>query len=342
MADVATLAPAVIKRKLLNDLDKPPVARKRNRKVAEPMQGGNPNEVMQVPKRPPDAPEYERPVSEPHGWTALEYEMGLHHRPLQHGVVVDDYLKNLKKNKARRDNLLRSTMTFGSADGRNAGFMRKDSRYIRARGRDDITRGATEDGGRGMPSSYDVRNVHGGFASKHGFHEGYNPRVGITSQVEQHAGGVDKVPAVEQESLTRYSQSEMLYSGAMAHGMDGGQVYGAKRVDKDAIKEFVAASDRVSADEFGAGRGGRFQAGAKGSRWIRSAVSSMDDGGAFSKMPQDQGAYKEETVYDMGYEKDAANPHRQPATREGFRQRKPAGATDAFMKEVDAWGAGQF
>lgn len=244
-------------------------------------------------------------------------ELGLEKK--SHGVDTGPYLQMIDDTAARQENYLNASQAPGSRgneDGAYFGRMRHDRKIADERGYDH--QGATSDQHEGVPDQATVRNMICAYATKHGFHVGYNPNAKVGDEIE-HSGEFRLPPPRDDKTLSSpITEHDKLGVEAHAYGMDGSQVYGYGLADSDAVEFLTQAHHSIGADDLGFNRGGAAQFGWKSNRWLGTAYSQALDGGTSDRLAVDEGEWMDATLEESEFVSTASQKH-QLVTSDGFR-----------------------
>lgn len=251
------------------------------------------------------------------GRSGLFMEFGMQHK--SHGVDTGPYLQMIDDTAAREENYLNASQAPGSRgneDGAYFGRMRYERKILGANGYDH--QGASSDQSAGVPDQATVRNMVCAYATKHGFHVGYNPNVKVGDEIE-HSGEFHLPPPKDDETLSApITERDKLGVEAHAFGVDGTQVYGYGMADSDAVDFLTQAHHTIGGDDLGFNRAGAAQFGWKGNRWLGTAYSQAMDGGTDDRLAVDEGEWMDSTMEDSEFVSTASQKH-QMVTSDGFR-----------------------
>ena len=258
----------------------------------------------------------ESAVDHSSGRRALLMELGMESQST--GVDTGTYLAMIDDKVTREENYLKASQAPGSRgneDHAYFGRMEYDRRISMQKGYDH--QGSSSDQNSGVPDQATVRNMIGAYATKRGFHVGWDPHASVEGEVE-HANG-SLPPPREMETLSQpITEHDTLGVPAHAFGMDGTQVYGYSMADSDAIDFLTQAHHSIGADDLGSNRGGAAQFGWMSNRWLGTAYAQAHDGGSDQRLAVDEGEWLEQSLDNAEFTSTDAQKH-QMVTSEGFR-----------------------
>lgn len=256
-------------------------------------------------------------VNHSSGRRSLLIELGM--QSPSSGVDTGEYLSMIDDTISRQENYLNASQepgARGNEDHAYFGRMEFDRQIITEKGYDH--QGSTSDQNSGLPDQATVRNMIGAYATKHGFHVGWDPHASVEGEVEHAHGTLPPVKEEEDALSAPITEHDALGVNAHAFGMDGTQVYGYSLADSDAVDFLAQAHHSIGADDMGHARAGAAQFGWMANRWMGTAYSQANDGGRDQRLAVDEGDWMAESMDNADFESTAAQKH-QMVTSEGFR-----------------------